>query len=83
MPGKRYDGQSKLSAAKLVLERDPGQGAVRPADVPCRVLGKRAAKYGADGEDAFPGSGNPVASKDYEIPKLKKENGGSARRPRY
>lgn len=64
-------------------ERDPGQGAVRPADVPCRVLGKRAAEYGADGEDAFPGSGNPVASKDYEIPKLKKENGGSARRPRY
>lgn len=28
----------------------------------------------ADGEDAFPGSGNPVANKDYEILKLKKEN---------
>lgn len=27
-----------------------------------------------DGEDAFPGSGNPVANKDYEILKLKKEN---------
>lgn len=27
-----------------------------------------------DGEDAFPGSGNPVANKDHEIPKLKKEN---------
>lgn len=44
--------------------------------MPCRVLGRRAAEYGADGEGAFPGSGNPVASKDYEIPKLKKENGG-------
>ena len=30
----------------------------------------------ADGEDAFPGSGNPVANKDHETLKLKKENEG-------
>ena len=61
----------------------PAKGLSDQPNVPCRVLGRRAAEYGADGEDAFPGSGNPVASKDYEIPKLKKENGSSARRPRY
>ncbi len=49
MPGKRYDRQFKLSAARLVLERDPGQGAVRPAQraVPrprkagCGIWGRR------------------------------------------
>ena len=68
MPGKRYDRRFKPSAAKSVLE---GEIPVkRPSDrlnVPCRALRKRAAEYGADGEDAFPGSGNPVANKDYEI----------------
>lgn len=84
MSGKRYDRQFKLSAARLVLEGEiPVKGLSDQLDVPCRALGRRAAEYGADGEDAFPGSGNPVASKDYEIPKLKKENGSSARRPRY
>ena len=43
-------------------------------NVPCCTLRRRAAEYEADGEDAFPGSGNPVANKDYEILKLKKEN---------
>lgn len=84
MPGKRYDRQFKLSAARLVLEGEiPAKGLSDQPNVPCRVLERRAAEYGADGEGAFPGSGNPVASKEYEIPKLKKENGGSARRPRY
>ena len=84
MPGKRYDRQFKLSAARLVLEGEiPVKGPSDQPNVPCRALGRRAAEYGADGEDAFPRSGNPVASKEYEIPKLKKENGGSARRPRY
>jgi len=84
MPGKRYDRQFKLSAARLVLEGEvPAKGLSDRPNAPCPVLGKRAAEYGTDGEDAFPRSGNPVASKDYEIPKLKKENGGSARRPRY
>lgn len=49
--------------------RGPGQGTVRPAQR--AVLHPR--KVGG-GEDAFPGSGNPVANKDYEILKLKKEN---------
>lgn len=84
MPGKRYDRQFKLSAARSVLEGEiPAKGLSDQPNGPCRLLGRRAAEYGADGEDAFPGSGNPVASKDYEIPKLKKENGSSARRPRY
>ena len=43
-------------------------------NVPCCTLRRWAAEYEADGEDAFPGSGNPVANKDYEILKLKKEN---------
>ena len=43
-------------------------------NVPCCTLRRWAAEYEADGKDAFPGSGNPVANKDYEIPKLKKEN---------
>lgn len=84
MPRKRYDRQFKLSAARLVLEGEiPVKGPSDQLDVPCCTLRRWAAKYGADGEDAFPGSGNLVASKDYEIPKLKKENGSSARRPRY
>lgn len=40
----------------------------------CCTLGRWSAEYGADGEDAFFGSGNPVANKDYEILKLKKGN---------
>lgn len=75
MPGKRYDRQFKLSAARLVLEGEiPAKGLSDQPNVPCRVLERRAAKYGADDQDAFPGSGNPVANKDYEILKLKKEN---------
>lgn len=47
-----------------------------PAGQTCRagVLGRRAAEYGAEGEDAFPGSGNPAANKDCETLKLKKGN---------
>ena len=75
MPGKRYDRQFKLSAARLVLEGEiPVKGLSDQLDVLCRALRRWAAEYGADGEDAFPGSGNPVANKDYEILKLKKEN---------
>ena len=75
MPGKRHGRQFKLSTARLVLEGEISvKGLSDQLDVPCRALGRRAAEYGADGEDAFPGSGNPVASKSCEIPKLKKEN---------
>lgn len=75
MPGKRYDRQFKLSAARLVLEgKIPVKGLSDQLDVPCRALRRRAAEYEAYGEDAFPGSGNPVANKDYETLKLKEEN---------
>lgn len=56
--------------------RDPGQGGLSDQlNVPCCTLGRWAAEYEADGEDAFPGNGNPVANKDYEILKLKKACG--------
>lgn len=75
MPGKRYDRQFKLPAARLVLEGEISvKGLSDQLDVPCRALRRWAAEYEADGEDAFPGSGNPVANKDYETLKLKKEN---------
>ena len=47
--------------------------------MPCCTLGRWTAEYGADGEDAFPGSGKPIANKDYGILKLKKENEGLRR----
>lgn len=75
MPGKRYDRQFELFAARLVLEGEiTAKGLSDQLDVPCCTLRRWAAEYEADGEDAFPGSGNPVANKDYEILKLKKEN---------
>ena len=75
MPGKRYDRQFKLSAARLVLEGEiPVKGLSDQLNVPCCTLRRWAAEYEADGEDAFPGSGNPVANKDHEMLKLKKEN---------
>lgn len=75
MPGKRYDRQFKLSAARSVLEGEiPIKGLSDQLNVPCCTLRRWAAEYEADGEDAFPGSGNPVANKDHEILKPKKEN---------
>lgn len=72
---KRRGRQFKLSAARLVLEEEiPAKGLSDRPNVPCRVLGRRAAEYGAEGEDAFPGSGNPAANKDCETLKLKKGN---------
>ena len=52
----------------------PVKGLSDQLNVPCCTLRRWAAEYEADGEDAFPGSGNPVANKDHEILKLKKEN---------
>ena len=54
--------------------RDPAKGLSDRPNVPCRALGRRAAEYGAEGEDAFPGSGNPVANKGCETLKLKKKD---------
>ena len=74
MPGKRYDRQFKLSAARLVLEGEiPVKGLSDQLNVPCCTLRRWAAEYEADGEDAFPGSGNPVANKDYEILQRERE----------
>lgn len=74
MPGKRYDRQFKLSAARLVLEGEiPVKGLSDQFNVPCCTLRRWAAEYEADGEDAFPGSGNPVANKDYEILQRERE----------
>ena len=73
MPGKRYNRQFKLSVVGLVLEGEiPVKGLSDQLNVPCCTLRRWAAEYEADSEDAFPGSGNPVANKDYEILKLKK-----------
>ena len=75
MPGKRYDRQFKLSAARLVLEGEiPVKGLSDQLNVPCCTLRRWAAEYGADGEGAFPGSGSTVANKDCEILRLMKEN---------
>ncbi len=52
----------------------PVKGLSDQLNVPCCTLRRWAAEYEADGEDAFPGSGNPAANKDYEMLKLKKEN---------
>ena len=77
MPGKRYDRQFNLSAARLVLEEEiPVKGLPDQHNVPCCTLRRWAAEYEADGEDAFPGSGSPAANKDHEMLKLKKENEG-------
>lgn len=75
MPGKRYDRQFKFSVARLVLEGEiPVKGLSDQLDMPCCTFGGWAAEYEADGEDAFPGSGNLVVNKDFEILRLKKEN---------
>ena len=63
--------------------RDPGQGAVRSAQRAVLHPQKVGGKYEADGEDAFPGSGNPVANKDHEMLKLRRRTRSSARRSRY
>ena len=78
MPGKRYDRQFKLSAARLVLEGEiPVKGLSDQLNVPCCTLRRWAAEYEAEGEGAFPGSGNPVANKDHEMLKLKEGERGA------
>lgn len=75
VPGKRYDRQFKLSGARLVLEGEiPVKGLFNQLNVLCCTLRRWAAEYEADGEGTLPGSGNPVANKDYEMLKLEKEN---------
>ena len=74
MPGKRYDRQFRLSAARLVLEGEiPVKGLSDQLNVPCCTLRRWAAEYEADGENAFFGSGNPVVNKDYGILQRERE----------
>lgn len=75
MPGKRYDRQFKLSAARLVLSGEiPVKEISEQLEVPDNTLRRWASEYERDGEGAFPGKGKPIVNKDYEILKLKKEN---------
>ena len=73
MPGKRYDRQFKLAAARLVLEGEtPVAQVSRELEIPLSSLRRWAAEFEEHGEEAFPGNGNPRQNKDYEILKLKK-----------
>ena len=75
MPGKRYERQFKLSAARLVLEGDiPVKEISEQLEVPDNTLRRWSQEYEKDGESAFPGKGKPCVNKDYEILRLKKEN---------
>ena len=75
MSGKRYDRQFKLSAARLALEGEISiKGPSDQLNVLCCTLRRWAAEYEADGEGALPGSGNPIANKNYEMLKLEKGN---------
>lgn len=76
MPGKRYDGQFKLSAARLVLEElIPVKRLTDQLDVPWYTFRRWAAEYENDSENTSPGSCNPTINKDYEIPNFKKGDG--------
>jgi len=73
MPGKRYDRQFKLAAARLTLEGEaPVIKISRELEIPPSTLRRWATEYEEHGEDAFPGNGNPRQNKDYEILKLRK-----------
>lgn len=75
MVGRRYDRQFKLSAARLVLAGEmPVREVSERLEVPDNTLRRWADEYERDGEDVFPGKGNPVRNKDYEILRLRKEN---------
>ena len=74
MPGKRYDSQFKLAAARLVLDGDmPVKQISEELGIPDNTLRRWASEYEKNGEAAFPGSGSPTRNKDYEILKLKKQ----------
>jgi len=73
MPGKRYDRQFKLAAARLVLEGEaPVAQISRELEIPLSTLRRWASEFEEHGEEAFPGNGNPRQNKDYEILKLRK-----------
>lgn len=56
MPGKRYDRQFKLAAARLALSGEtPVKDISDDLEVPDNTLRRWASEYEKDGEDAFPG----------------------------
>lgn len=71
---KRYDKQSEISAAKVVLEGErtvsqlPDELGIKDS-----TLRRWAKEYDELGGAAFPGNGPPKASKDHEIVKLRKQ----------
>ena len=71
---KRYDKQSEVSAAKVVLS---GEMTVKDLSeelgIKDSTLRRWACEYEEMGDDAFPGNGSPKVNKDYEIVKLKKK----------
>ena len=70
---KRYDGQSKVSAAKAVLSGEMTvKGLSEELGIRDSTLRRWAREYEGMGGGAFPGNGSLKISKGYEIVKLKK-----------
>ena len=71
---KRYDRQSKASAAKAAPS---GEMTVKDLSEELgtkdSTLRRWAREHEEMGDDAFPGNGSPKIDKDYEIAKLKKK----------
>ena len=71
---KRYDRQSKASAAKAALS---GEMTVKDLSeelgIKDSTLRRWACEYEEMGDDAFPGNGSPKIDKDHETAKLKKK----------
>lgn len=70
---KRHDGQSKVSAAKVVLS---GEMTVKGLSEELGIKDSTLRRWDREceemGDGAFPGNGSPKINKDYEIVKLKK-----------
>ena len=70
---KRYDRQSKVSAAKAVLSGEMTvKGLSEELGIKDSTLRRWAREYEGMGDGAFPGNGSPKINRDYEIVKLKK-----------
>ena len=71
---KRYDRQSKASAAKAALS---GEMTVKDLSEELGIKDSTprrwAREYEEMGDDAFPGNGSPKIDKDHETAKLKKK----------
>ena len=71
---KRYDKQSEVSAAKVVLSGEMTvKGLSEELGIKDSTLRRWAREYEEMGDGAFPGNGSPKINKDYEIVKLKKK----------